>query len=184
MAYEKHPKVIQDFALGFQDVNRASDNELAIRDAYDTEHLITANAVTFGFGAQYDNGHHDHVTIARAVGSVKIYTIQAFGSATPKVNCYFEVASIFGIVKLARIDVGLYFLSCSGFSLLDTWAEGHAVVTGSAQIRRVTPRRKSQYATGSTQPANGVMFYLYERNAGSGEFELADFDFTFAVFST
>lgn len=176
MAYSKQPKTIQDFGLGYQSVNQAADNEQALRDAYATEHFESDVITGFGLSAIPTMGHHDHVLIPRAIGVVKAATI---GGAS--VITWFDLLSTDGghVQQLIRLTAGVYLIPLAGVDASDTYVE--VTPAGSSGVVRAVNSRFASQVQGA--PFTGVQVLLYERDSSSGAMELADFEFTLALFS-
>lgn len=183
MSYSKLQKVIQDYALGYQTTNQASTNEQSFFDAYDAEHFIdpSSGGVLTGFGPASRNGEHDHITIPRACGSVIVSSVPVFGGTTQ----YFvslELASQHFLFPIQRIDAGDYWMPISGLTGPTIWCEAHPIAAAVSTYRIIRSRYHATFAgltAGSTSA--GIRFLLFERNSGSGEFELADYDFSIAL---
>ena len=69
MSYVKLFKVVSDFALGFQTLNQARDNNEAVKDLYDANHGtgIDGFSTTHRHNPFNSVGHHDDILIARTV---------------------------------------------------------------------------------------------------------------------
>lgn len=187
MAYTKLTKVLRDFALGYQSVNAAQDNEQALRDGYDAEHIdLTADSAS-GSGSGIItpismNGMHDAVNIPRAIAVIDVALVKA-GIGNTKTEFWFDLLTAGGkhVVPagLSRLALGVYLLKLKSTDDLSVWIEAHPE-GGASGVRFINTRYSSQLAGA---PITGVLLNLFELNSTTGKFAAADYPFSLAVFS-
>lgn len=180
MAYSRLFKVVQNFVLGFQQLNQARDNEEAVRDAYEAEHDSSDEHSIFAGPIAY--GRHNHVTIARGAGYVQVLSFNPF-TGTPLVSPTYRLKDAHGrgLGDLTRQDVGLYSFELIGADASTVWLEGVPVITSSTEIRMVRCTYSPGWGVGNFGAT--AMVRTFERNSTTGEFELADYDFGLTYFS-
>lgn len=173
MPFSKLPKVIQDFGLGFQSVNTTQNNEQYVHDTFDAEHW------TGKFTKLHVTGGHNVVTIARSVGAVKVSSFSPV-TGTTQLYYWFEILSTHGYIKsaaLIRYAPGFYFITVGHTDGEVCWCE--ATPEGDASNTRFISTRYSVQSGGA--PVTSIFLRCFELSSGS--FALADYNFSFALFS-
>ncbi len=172
MAFTKLYKVIQDHALGYQSINTAADNDLAIYEDFNEEHGSGLSASTSWFQRL---GRHNAPTIPRAVANVQVRT-SAVGVVVPVMSA---VSQSEIILSVRRESTGVYFFPAP-FEWVDMWVEvtpsGLNSTTRQAHGHYMEPTEGIFVA--SPQEA-GLLVYLFEKD---GSWAAADYDFTVCVF--
>lgn len=165
MAYSKLPKVVQDYPLGYQDLNQAIDNNAALRDLYDAKHGAREPS-QLGANRWALAGVHDDVHVARTVARVTVATVATVVTPT------LEVTGL-AITGVTRVGTGQYALAVSG--LASWWAAVTAEGT-------TTQRKTISYRV---QPTGGQHeIYVTTMELGSGLFQEADYGFDVVVWGT
>lgn len=183
MAYSKQQRVIQDFALGYQSVNQASDNEKALFELYEAEHIAKVGKPSSVPNSKSKQGRHNHATIPRAFGVARVVTLSIFVGGQASQSFYFDIATPTYFHAMKRIGIGDYWVELNGIAG-DAWAEAHPVVTSSSQVRITLARRLKSYGTANSGiQGHGVRVLCLERNTRFGGFEPTDFDFTLTLFA-
>lgn len=73
MSYVKLPKGVSDYAVGYQSVNQALDNNRALFDQFDAKHSLGVGGGAYG-DPFLSPGKHDDLVIARTVADFYVDT--------------------------------------------------------------------------------------------------------------
>ena len=169
MSFVKLPKVIQDYGLGKETINKANDNNAQLRDAYAEKHgTKDPNAGN----PWHQVGQHDDDLVARTVLRVRQVTyvidpvpfVFAAGPGMPPVGGF-----LIGGGGHFTINVALDSL--------------RAMVIAEQDDSTPTRIVRWNYTTPSaTAPVRGLEIWLYELSGGA--FALADYDFQLQLWGT
>lgn len=182
MAYAKMPKVVTDFALGYQSLNVLRGNFDAQHTAWVAQHGETEPQYDIDRNPIYPFpqqriGHHNTPLIPRDV--IKV-------TAPSSVTTGFLGTALFGytsgyfIASGQRVSVGLYFFEVSGLTLW--YASAHARVTSTATQSVAFCR--SQMGTGATSGSSPLGVAISTYTISGGVLTLTDYDFNFTLYGT
>lgn len=186
MAYSKLQKVIQDFALGYQTVNQASDNIDAVRTDYFVKHGSqtipslgdpTKPSINFGSGPNggltsqpqagsqpwLKYGRHNDPLNPRGVVYINVFLITLGSTSTSLPSLNLTVSSDW-IGVPTRLSQGQYFFPLFG---MGQYGFGHPqpYAASSATAARIAQAR--YFAPGDPTYATGLYVSLYELDAGA-----------------
>lgn len=162
MSYVKLHKVCADFAVGYQSVNQARDNNTAHADLLDVKHSL-------GVGGQSPPGQpfaavgrHDDICIARTVAHFRVDTLQVPTRLVPVLS-----GPMMPLFVYSRLQAGQWriFVSSPGVVF------AHATPAASSAVYR----KATAYLTASPDQGPSVIVSTWERGTS---WALADFDFS------
>jgi hypothetical protein len=182
MAYAKMPKVVTDFALGYQSLNVLRGNFDAQHTAWVAQHGSTEPQYDIDRNPIYPFpqqriGHHNTPLIPRDVISVTApssYAAGLLGSAL------FGYTSGNFIVSGQRISTGIYFFGVSGLTLW--YATALCKVTSTSTQALALCR--SQMGTGATSGSSPLGVSIATYTISGGVLTLADYNFAFTLYGT
>lgn len=175
MSWVKPFRVLQDFILGYQQVNQAIENERVLRAEYDVEHHVPEGANGSARAAPLPTGRHVYDNIPKAVVSVDVTTMAAFGATYGTVDVTSSVSPYVRVVD--RLGVGQYLVETAFLpDAADApWAEVGVKSTGTGVVRTAVVSWRASSA--------GFLVVLLEQPSAGAAFEPTDFSFSLFIYS-
>ena len=156
MSYAKIQQACQDYALGFQTINQARDNIIALYDAWKVQH---------NDGDENPALKHWTRLVPKAQGVVSVST-----TFYPGITVY----STFAVgVTVVRVSTGMYVANVLGVAG-PVWADADPIAANGTPVRRINSRSQA-----SSVSSGVLLFNLFELTAG--DFALTDYSFSFVV---
>ena len=156
MSYVKTQKACQDYAAGFQTINQARDNLVALLDAWNVEH---------NDGDENPALTHWTRLVPKAQGVVSVST-----TFYPGITVYSTFAAG---VTVVRVSTGMYVAYALGVAG-PVWADADPIAANGTPVRRINSRSQA-----SSVSSGVVLFNLFELTAG--DFVLTDYSFSFVI---
>lgn len=173
MAWTKPFKVLQDFILGYQQVNQAIANEKAMRDEYDGEHQVPGGPQSIQRTAPLPAGRHVYDNIPKAVVAVDVSTFSVFGATHGSADTVLSVPPY--VLGVERVGVGQYSVRTAYLPELAEapWAEAGVKTTAIGVVRTIAVR----------WDATTQAFVVTTLELVSGAFTPKDFSFSLTIYS-
>lgn len=173
MAYVKLPMCNEDYAIGYQTINQARDNQDAVFGALDAEHVGSTGVLAIG--------SHRAEKIPKAIAQIfgTAANVTSFGGV-PSVAWYGSYSPC--LLAPDRISTGIYVVPVRNLSTY--WGEVIPQVTSQTPIPLIKCR--SVFGTPSTvygsNAGPALVITCYEM--GTGALVATDFDFTLTVYGS
>lgn len=162
MSYVKLPKVTQDYAVGFQSVNQARDNNTALLAQLDAKHSIGAGGQSPPGRPFEAVGRHDDIVIARTVAH---FTVDS--AVVPTRLRQLVTGPMLPVLVAQQLQTGQWQIFVSTPHLF--WA--HATPTASSAVGR----KATAYLTQTPDQGASIIVTTWERGASWAK---TDFDFS------
>jgi len=166
MSYVKLPKVTSDYAVGFQSVNQARDNNTALLAQLDAKHSTGTNGQSPPGRPFEAVGRHDDIVIARTVAH---FTVDAL--VVPTRLRQLVSGPMLPVLVAQELKTGQWQIFVSTPHVF--WA--HATPSASASVSR----KANAYLTQSPDQGPSVIVTTWEQDAGSWTPSYFDFSLVF-----